>query len=449
LREYDPITQRIRAYKVYGTYGMTRTIWMDGRPHPPANAPHTYDGFSTGRWDGHRLIVETTHMKAAFIRRNGVAQSDRARMTEHFVRHDNYLTITTALDDPVYLDGTFVRSTDFKLAAQPRDRLPEFGGIVDGGPGANFYKCSPTDEVGGDRWEVPHYLPGESAGEIAKFTQQWGVPPEAAAGGRATLYPDYLPALREFATGRRGMAGEPAIPPTPESTRRLEALDATAVSSRHIAGQIWMVTVGGRNVAVQIGTEGVLVVNPGPERAADTLLAEIRRLAGDKPVRVVINTSGSLDVAGGNLKVGAARTPGGQRAAIMSHENASLRMSRAGMAGEALPDDVFFRGVREYYFNDEAIRIIHTPAALTDGDTIVLFRRSDVIVAGDLVSDTAYPAIAPDQGGSVAACSTGSTRCWTWRSPRGGGRAARGSSRATAASTTKAISRSSATWSRS
>ena len=66
VKEYDPVTQQLVAYRLYGSYGLARAVWMDGRPHPPANARHTYEGFSTGRWEGNRLAIETTHLKAGF-----------------------------------------------------------------------------------------------------------------------------------------------------------------------------------------------------------------------------------------------------------------------------------------------------------------------------------------------------------------------------------------------
>jgi hypothetical protein len=97
VKEYDPVTQKLTAYRLYGTYGLARTIFMDGRAHPPANARHTYEGFSTGRWEGNKLVVETSHLKAGFLRRNGIAHSDRAQMTEYFLRHDDYLTVVTAV----------------------------------------------------------------------------------------------------------------------------------------------------------------------------------------------------------------------------------------------------------------------------------------------------------------------------------------------------------------
>ena len=112
LKDYDPVTQRLTAYRFFGSYGLARTVWMDGRPHPPASARHTYAGFSTGRCEGNKPAVETSHLKAGFIRRNGIAHSDRARMTEYFLRHDDLLTVVTAVDDPVYFEEPFVRSTE-------------------------------------------------------------------------------------------------------------------------------------------------------------------------------------------------------------------------------------------------------------------------------------------------------------------------------------------------
>src|SRR5262245_51244284 len=78
--------ERLAAFRIYraGAAGSsTRTIWMDGRPHPPDYVAHTWQGFSTGRWEGAMLTVETTHIKAGWIQRNGVPASDQATLTEH------------------------------------------------------------------------------------------------------------------------------------------------------------------------------------------------------------------------------------------------------------------------------------------------------------------------------------------------------------------------------
>jgi glyoxylase-like metal-dependent hydrolase (beta-lactamase superfamily II) len=402
VKEFDAVTQRLVAYHVYGSYGLARTIWMDGRAHPAANERHTYEGFSSGRWDGDELIVETSHLKAAFIRRNGVAHSDRARMIEHFIRHDDYLTIVTAVDDPVYLDESFVRSTDYALNAQPSAELAQFGGFVNGGNvqgyGSSdvFYKCSPTDEVALEPGSVPSFMPGANK-DLDMFAKRHNVPLEAALGGSATMYPEYEQRLHEL---ERGGTVRPAAASNRAAPRAAEA-DAPPARVLHVAGQVWMVHTERNNVAVQVGSEGVLVVNPGPAALAKEVLAEIRKLAGDKRIDVLVNTNDAVEHGGANAEIGAGATPRGQRAAVIAHEKTSLRMAQAGLPGPDLPTDTFFRGTRELYFNDEPIEIIHVPGATTDGDVLVFFRKSDVVVAGDVIQDLTYPVVRLDAGGTL------------------------------------------------
>lgn len=417
VKEYDPVTQKLTAYRLYGSYGLARIVWMDGRPHPPANARHTYEGFSTGAWEGGKLVVETSHLKAGFIRRNGVAHSDRARMTEVFLRHDDYLTLVTAVDDPVYLDEPFVRSTDFKLSTQASTRLNEFGGFANGGDGEGFgasdvfFKCAPTEEIAIEPGRVPSFMPGE-AHELDMFAKRHNVPLEAALGGPATMYPEYEQRLHELHDGAvaapaAASSGARAAPPrqagrAPAPQRgAAPAAAADAVSSLHVAGQVWLITAGGRNVTVQVGDEGVLVVNPGPIAVADAVLSEIRKIAGDKRIHVIIDTNDDPTHYGGNAKLASGPTPRAQRAAVFAHENASLRMAKADLPEHEGPTDTFFRGTRELYFNDEPIEIIHVPAATTDGDLLVFFRKSDVVVAGDVIQDLTYPVIRTDDGGTV------------------------------------------------
>ena len=115
-KEIDRESQQLIAYHTHISWmAPERTIWMDGLPHPPDYAAHTWQGFSTGKWDGNTLTVTTTHLKIGWIRRNGVPRSDRATVTEHFIRHDDHLTVVTIVDDPVYLTEPFIRSTDFIL----------------------------------------------------------------------------------------------------------------------------------------------------------------------------------------------------------------------------------------------------------------------------------------------------------------------------------------------
>ena len=92
--------QLIAIHTHHFAWGTERTIWMDGRPHPPEYALHTSQGFSTGKWEGDVLAVTTTHLKEGWIRRNGLPRSDRAVVTEHFIRHGDNLTIMTVIRDP-------------------------------------------------------------------------------------------------------------------------------------------------------------------------------------------------------------------------------------------------------------------------------------------------------------------------------------------------------------
>jgi glyoxylase-like metal-dependent hydrolase (beta-lactamase superfamily II) len=403
VKEYDPVTQRLVAYHSYGSYGLARTLWMDGRAHPPENARHTYEGFSTGRWEGNKLVVETTHLKAGFLRRNGIAHSDRARMTEFFIRHGDYMTVVTAVDDPLYLDEPFVRSTDYRVNGQPSTRLNEFGGFVNGGDsegfGASdvFYKCVPVDEIALERGAVPSFMPGSNE-NLDMFSKRHGIPLAAALGGAATMYPEYAQRLHEG----RDLQPSAARPPQRTATAAPRAAaPAAEISSLHVAGQVWLITAGGRNVAVQVGAEGVLVVNPGSEALAAGVLAEINKLAGDKRVRMIVATNDEPAHIGANAAFATGSTPRAQHAAIVAHENASLRMAAAHVPDGSAPTDTFFRGTHEIYFNDEPIEIIHVPSATSDGDLIVFFRKSDVVVAGDVIQDLTYPVIRLDAGGTL------------------------------------------------
>src|SRR5712691_8405002 len=117
--EKDPESQEIIAIRNYiSTYEQNRTIWMDGRSHPPEYAAHTWMGFSTGKWEGNILTVTTTHIKQGWIRRNGLPESDRATLVEHFIRHGNYLTHVSIVTDPVYLTEPLIKSQNFVLNAR-------------------------------------------------------------------------------------------------------------------------------------------------------------------------------------------------------------------------------------------------------------------------------------------------------------------------------------------
>lgn len=182
--EKDPQSQRLIAIRHYiSTYEQWRTIWMDGRPHPSENAPHTFMGFSTGKWEGNVLTVYTTHIKQGWIRRNGLPLSDEATLTEHFIRYGDIMTHVTIARDPVYLAEPLVKSEDFRLNTQE---------------GANWlYPCEPVEEIANRPPDaVPNYLPGENP-FLHEFADKYHIPVEAALGGPETMYPEYQSKLKK------------------------------------------------------------------------------------------------------------------------------------------------------------------------------------------------------------------------------------------------------------
>ncbi len=393
VKEYDPATQLLVAYHVYGSYGNARTIWMDGRPHPPADAPHSFVGFSTGKYEGDKLVVETSHMKASWIRRNGLAISDQATMVEYYLRHDDTLTIVTIVNDPYYLTEPFIRSSDLKQNVRPGLKLGEFGNFVVGGTGPTYYKCFPSEETAQDRRHVPHYLPGQNQ-FIREFTAKYAIPPIAARGGAATMYPEFMAMLKQ--------------PPPTVSNANLDiphklpdAAAQTGIHSLHVAGQVWMISGAGGNVTVQVGDEGVLVVDPGKEQMADAVIAEIRKIAGDRPIRIIVNTQFDPEHSGANEKVAAGSPKTTQKASMVSYEGAVIRMADSKIPVAGQPNDTFFGDTREMYFNGEPVVAYYAPAANTDNNAFVVFRKSDVISAGDILDATRYPVIHLDQGGTL------------------------------------------------
>jgi glyoxylase-like metal-dependent hydrolase (beta-lactamase superfamily II) len=183
-----------------------------------------------------------------------------------------------------------------------------------------------------------------------------------------------------------------------------------------VQGNVYVIVGEGGNTTVQIGPEAVVVVDTKRPIAADRLLDAIKHLS-PKPIRHVIVTSDDADHVGGNERVSAAGTyvrlldtfdPRGSstNAAIIAHVNVLARMSAptGGVApapADAWPSDTYFTDEWSLFVNDEAIQLLHVPAAHTDGDTMVFFRRSDVISAGDIFTTTGYPVIDRARGGSI------------------------------------------------
>lgn len=178
-----------------------------------------------------------------------------------------------------------------------------------------------------------------------------------------------------------------------------------------VQGNVHMLALGGgANVVVQIGSDGIVVVDTSTSARAPEVLATIRRLS-NKTIRYVINTHEHPDHVGGNAVISQAGTSFGEDeplpfASIYAHEHVLNALGaptgkKPALASEFWPTDTYFTSSMEIHFNGEQIELLHQPAAHTGGDSIVLFRRSDVIVAGDVYLTTGYPIIDIDAGGTI------------------------------------------------
>ncbi len=385
----DPETQRIIAIKNWiSTYEQERTIWMDGRPHPSPFAPHTFMGFSTGTWDGQVLTVKTTHLKQGWLRRNGVPESDQTTIFERFSRHGRILTHTVIITDPVYLAEPMIRTTDFQLNEND---------------GTNWlWPCEYVEEISGRaKGEVPHHLPGTNP-FLDEHIKRTGAPAAASRGGAETMYPEYQARVRS------------ASPTSAEAPRTSQAKnpDEGRVEVLPVQGNVYLLAGAGGNTVVQVGASGAIVVDSKTAAQAERILAEVNRLnTSGKPVKYVLNTSVDPDHIGGNENLAKVlgssanwtiiNTPGASNTAvkIVAHDNVLARA--ADLPSTAQPTETFIEADREIFFNGEPVLMQHVPAAHTDGDSLVFFRRSDVIATGDIYRTDAYPVIDLARGGTV------------------------------------------------
>ncbi len=174
-----------------------------------------------------------------------------------------------------------------------------------------------------------------------------------------------------------------------------------------VQGNVSMLVGPGGNTTVQIGKEGIVVVDTQTAAAAPQVMAAIRKLS-DGPIIWVINTSVDADHMGGNealIRLGGS-TDASQRARVVVHENVLNRLVASGapkdrVADAATVNDTYFRSPKDFLFNGEPVMVYHMPAAHTDGDSVVLFRRSDVLSVGDIFTPDKYPVIDLANGGSV------------------------------------------------
>jgi len=194
-------------------------------------------------------------------------------------------------------------------------------------------------------------------------------------------------------------------------------LHAQDLSVLPVQGNVHLISGAGGNIALQVGSLGAVVVDTGNGKMNDKVIAVINKLS-EKPLQYVINTHYDPEFTGGNIGIRRAGvtitganvtgdlSDARDGAQIVAHDNVLARMSaptgkQAATEVAAWPTQTFIKGKKDLYFNDEPIEIIHQPNATTDGDSIVFFRHSDVIVTGDILNMNTYPWIDPDKGGTV------------------------------------------------
>jgi glyoxylase-like metal-dependent hydrolase (beta-lactamase superfamily II) len=181
-----------------------------------------------------------------------------------------------------------------------------------------------------------------------------------------------------------------------------------------VQGNVSMLVGAGGNITVQAGKDGVLIVDSSFAGMAPKVSAAIKTIS-QKPLRYIINTHVHGDHTGGNealAKTGSIIAGGnfagtttdiGNSASIIAFETVQQRMSdqKPALPFGMLPTDTYFTAKKELFFNGEAVQILHMPAAHTDGDSLVFFRRSDVLSAGDIFTPGGYPVVDLDRGGSI------------------------------------------------
>ena len=184
----------------------------------------------------------------------------------------------------------------------------------------------------------------------------------------------------------------------------------TDIGVLKVQGNVYMLVTPAGNIAAQVGDDGVVVVNTAEESLAPAIAAALKKLdvrGSDKPVQWIVNTDAALNHIGGNVALPAATgMPRGRQPRIVAQANVLNLLGGPARAQlkvpEALwPNDEYNTPAKDFAFNGEPIVVTHVPHALSDGDSIVHFRRSDVLAVGDIFTPGLYPVIRLDRGGSI------------------------------------------------
>jgi hypothetical protein len=181
-RVVDLVSRETQMFRVERRRNFDINVWLDGRPHPPEDALHTWTGFSTGKWIGNVIEISTTHMKDGYLGMNGMPSSDRATITERWVRHGDYLFVQQTIEDPVYLEEPYLTSQVYKIDLEAR--LPPS-------------PCIPVDESSLEQGAVPHFLPGTNT-YFSDYVDTHGIPRQVLSDGAEKMYPEYQEKLRSY-----------------------------------------------------------------------------------------------------------------------------------------------------------------------------------------------------------------------------------------------------------
>jgi cyclase len=184
--------------------------------------------------------------------------------------------------------------------------------------------------------------------------------------------------------------------------------DTVTLTMAHVQGNVYVLMGDGGNITVQVGKDGIALVDTGYAPLASKAMAEIRKLS-DGPVRWIVNTHVHGDHTGGNAEMAKLGMTGESIGPprIVAQSNVLNRMTAPPAANQpkipeaAWPNDEYFLPTKDFFFNGEAVVVYHVPNAHTDGDSLVFFRRSDVLSTGDVFTPGGYPFIDLARGGSV------------------------------------------------
>ena len=278
-----------------------------------------------------------------------------------------------------------------------------FSGVIEGRPGERSYKIVDGTLHG----NAISFFVLHDAKDDPEVIENGGKPFRNTAAGTLTGDEITISGARE-GTGQRPyklvlkrVAGDQ----TARTGEDLEVIE--------LRPNFHVIAGAGANISVQSGPDGVILVDAGSGALSDQVLSAVRKLS-TRPIRFIINTSADADHVGGNAKIaasGESLTPVDRSllatgATILAREKVLDRMSsptgeRSPFPVEAWPTETFVRNQKSMFLNHEGIQIRSRPAAHSDGDSIVFFRRSDVVVAGDLIDAEHFPVIEVDRGGGI------------------------------------------------